>query len=60
MSRLLVMIAICAVFAATILAGQGAAAGHQPKAPTIPVLTTTSGDTSVPVVTGHGGGRFRW
>jgi len=59
MSKLLVMIAICAVFAATILAGPGAAARHKPTAPAVPVLTTTSSDTSAPVVTGHGGGRFR-
>lgn len=60
MNKLLLLIALCAVFAATILAGPGVAARHLPKAPTVPVVTTDdSGTTVVPAVKGSGGGRFR-
>jgi hypothetical protein len=61
MARLLLLLALSAVFAAAILAGPGAAARHKPKAPSVPVLTTSDDTTSVvPVLKGSGGGRMHY
>lgn len=61
MNKLLLLIALCAVFAATILAGTGTAARQKPKTTTVPVVVTTdSSDTAAPAVKGSDGGRFRW
>jgi hypothetical protein len=58
MARLLLLLALCAVFAAAILAGPVAAAKQKPKAPSVPALTTSSGQSSVPVVKGSGSGHM--
>ncbi|HEY5160460.1 MAG TPA: hypothetical protein VII83_05235 [Gaiellaceae bacterium] len=59
MARLLLLLALCATFAAAILAGPAGAAWHRPAVTTVPVVTVTS-DSSTPVVTGHGGGRMHY
>lgn len=61
MARLLLLLALCAVFAAAILAGPGAAARQKPTAPSVPVLTTSSDTNSVvPPVKGSGSGRMHY
>lgn len=58
MAKLLLLLALSAVFAAAILAGPGSAARQKPVK-TVPVATTTS-DSSTPVVKGSSGGRMHY
>lgn len=59
MAKLLLMLTLCAVFAAAILAGPGSAARQKPAKTTVPVtITTTSTTSSVPIVKGTGSGHM--
>jgi hypothetical protein len=61
MAKLLLLIALCAVFAVAILAGPGTAARHYPPS-TTPVATAPSNSTPAPppAPKGNGGGHMHY
>lgn len=59
MAKLLLMLTLCAVFAAAILAGPGSPARQKPANTTVTVVATTTSDSSTTVVVkGHGVGHM--
>jgi hypothetical protein len=59
MAKLLLLLALSAVFAAAILAGPGSAARQKPVS-AVPVATTTASTSSAPVVKGTAVGRMHY
>jgi hypothetical protein len=62
MTKFLLLIALCAVFAVAILAGSGAAAVRHPApAPSVHAVTSNGSDNPAPpTAKGSGGGRMHY